>query len=76
MIFVMKIFGLVLIVIGILAFVVPSISFTQKEKVVEIGPIEVMADKETSLPIPSLLGVTAVAAGAAMVVAAVVTKKR
>lgn len=72
----MKIFGIVLIVIGILAFVVPSISFTQKEKVVDLGPIEVMADKEKSLPIPSLLGVTAVAAGAALVVASIVTKKR
>lgn len=72
----MKIFGIILIVIGILAFVIPSISFTQKEKVVDLGPIEIMADKEKSLPIPSLLGVSAIAAGAAMVVAAVVTKKR
>lgn len=72
----MKIFGIILIVIGILAFVIPSISFTQKEKVVDIGPIEVMADKEKSFPIPSLLGVTAVAAGAALVVASIMTKKR
>lgn len=72
----MKIFGIILIVIGILAFVVPSISFTQKEKVVDIGPIEVMANKEKSFPIPTILGVTAVAAGAAMVVASIVTNKR
>jgi len=72
----MKTFGIILIVIGILAFVVPSIPLTQKEKVIDIGPIEVMANKEKSLPIPSLLGVSAVAAGAAMVVASIVTSKR
>jgi hypothetical protein len=70
----MKIFGIILIVIGILAFVVPVVSFTHEEKVLEVGPIKVMADKEESLPIPSLLGVSAIAVGAAMVVASVITK--
>lgn len=72
----MKIFGIILIALGILAFVVPSISFTMKKKVLDIGPIEAVAKKRETLPLSPLLGVTSVAAGAAIVVAAVLTNKK
>jgi len=72
----MKILGIILIVIGLLAFVIPSITFTRKEKILDIGPIEAVAEKKESLPLSPLLGVSALAVGGALVVAAFVTKKK
>ena len=37
----MRTFAIVLIVIGILMLVIPGINFTKKEKVVDVGPIEI-----------------------------------
>lgn len=72
----MRIFGIILVVVGILAFIVPNISFTRKEKVLDIGPIEAVTEKRESFPVSPLLGVTALAAGAAMIVASVITGKK
>lgn len=72
----MKILGILLIVIGLLAFVLPAIPFTRKEKILDIGPIEAVAEKKESLPLSPLLGVSALAVGGALVVAAYVTKKK
>lgn len=71
----MKAFGIVLIVLGIFLLVLPSLTFTKKEKVLDIGPIEAVAEKKESFPISPLLGICSIAAGTAIVVAAVVTKK-
>lgn len=72
----MKILGIILIVIGLLAFVIPSITFTRKEKILDIGPIEAVAEKKESLPLSPLLGVSALAVGGGLIVAAYVTKKK
>lgn len=72
----MKILGIILIVIGLLALALPAITFTRKEKILDIGPIEAVAEKKESLPLSPLLGVSALAVGGALVVAAYVTKKK
>jgi len=44
------------------------ISYTRTEKVVDIGPVEVTADKTRHVPVPPLVGGLAVAAGLILVV--------
>ena len=70
-VFVMKaiaIVGIVLIVIGIVALAYQGISYTTKEKVVDLGPLKVEAEKEKTIPLPPVLGVLAIGAGVVLVV--------
>lgn len=64
----MKIIGAVLIIGGIAALVVPNISFTEEKKVLDLGPVEVTAEKEHNISIPTVAGILAVIAGLGVVV--------
>lgn len=64
----MKILGILLIVIGIVAFAYQGINYTTREKVVDIGPIHMSADKTRTLPLGPIVGVAALAGGIALVV--------
>jgi uncharacterized membrane protein len=48
--------GLILIVLGIVTLIWTGFSYTQKEKVIDAGPIQVSADKEKSVNWPPYLG--------------------
>ena len=48
--------GIILIVIGIVAFAYQGITYTTREKVVDIGPIQMTAEKTKTLPLPPLVG--------------------
>lgn len=61
--------GIALIILGIAGFAVGGISFTTKEKAVDLGPIEITKEEKHSLPIPQIAAGIAVAAGIALVVA-------
>ena len=65
----MKIVGLVLIVIGIVALALGGISYTKKEKVVDIGPIEATAERRETIPLPPVLGGLALVSGVALMIA-------
>ena len=60
--------GVLLIVAGLAGLTWPVISYTRSEKVVDIGPVEVTADKTRHVPVPPLVGGLAVAAGLILVV--------
>ncbi|MEO7190461.1 MAG: DUF3185 domain-containing protein [Vicinamibacterales bacterium] len=62
----MKIIGLVLVVVGILGLLYGGITWTQREKVVDAGPIQISADKQKSIPLPPIVGGICLVAGAAM----------
>lgn len=64
----MKILGILLIVIGIVAFAYQGINYTTREKVVDIGPIHMSADKTRTLPLGPIVGVVALAGGIALLV--------
>jgi len=61
--------GIVLMLIGVVGFAAGRIGITTKEKVVDIGPIEITADKERSIPIPDIAAALALIAGIGLVVA-------
>ena len=59
--------GLVLILLGIVALSYNRITYTTKEKIVEIGPLQATAEKEKSIPLPPLLGGLALVAGVGLI---------
>ena len=61
--------GIALIVLGVIGLALGGFSFTRKEKVVDLGPIEATADKKESVPIPPLLGALAIVGGVVIVAA-------
>ncbi|MCR4374308.1 MAG: DUF3185 domain-containing protein [Acidobacteria bacterium] len=65
----MKSIGIVLVVLGLLALIYQGVTYTQRETVIDMGPIHATADQEKTLPLPPIVGVVAVAAGIALLVA-------
>ncbi len=59
--------GVVLIILGIAGLAFGGFSFTHKEKVLDLGPIQASADKKESLPIPPILGALAIVGGVVLV---------
>jgi hypothetical protein len=60
--------AVILIVIGIVAFGYQGITYTTREKVVDIGPLEVTADKTRTFPLPPIVGAIALAGGILLLV--------
>jgi uncharacterized membrane protein YidH (DUF202 family) len=59
--------GLVLIVLGVVGLAAGGFSYTRKEKIIDLGPIEATADKKESVAIPPVLGTVAIVAGVVLV---------
>ena len=59
--------GIVLILLGIVGLSYNRITYTSKEKIVEIGPFTATAEKEKSIPLSPVLGGLALAAGVGLV---------
>ena len=62
------IIGIALIVLGIVALAWQGITYTSKEKVVDVGPLKVEAEREKRIPLSPAVGGVAVAAGIVLVV--------
>ena len=65
----MRIAGILLIVLGLVSLALGGISYTKKEKVIDIGPIEATAERHKTIPLPPLLGGLALAGGVLLLVA-------
>jgi hypothetical protein len=64
----MKIAAIVLIVLGVISLAYGGITYTTREKVVDIGPIEATAERRKTVPLPPIIGVVALAAGIGLLV--------
>lgn len=64
----MAIVGVVLIVLGVLALAYQGITYTSREKVLDIGPLEATAEREKTLPLPPVLGAAAVVGGVVLLI--------
>jgi hypothetical protein len=60
--------AIILITLGIMAFVYQGISYTTDEKIVDIGPLQVTAEKTRNLPLPPIIGALALAGGIVVLV--------
>jgi len=65
----MRLAGIVLIVLGAVALAYQGITYTTREKVIEVGPVQVTAEKEKSVRLPPILGAAAVGTGLLLVLA-------
>ena len=59
----LKTFGIILTILGIVMLIWTGFSYTQTEKVVDIGPLEVSAEKEKQVNWPTYTGGILVIAG-------------
>jgi uncharacterized membrane protein YidH (DUF202 family) len=64
-----KLIGIVLIVLGVIGLVAGGISWTEREKVVDIGPLEVTTENRESIPLPPIIGGVLLVAGVVLLVA-------
>jgi len=48
--------GIILIAIGIIALAYGGFNYTTREKVIDVGPLQVNADKEHHVPFSPVLG--------------------
>ena len=60
--------GIILIVVGIIALAYQGITYTTREKVVDLGPIQVSADKTRTFPLPPIVGAVALVGGIVLLV--------
>jgi hypothetical protein len=63
-----KLIGVLLIAFGIVALVLGGITYTTREKVLDIGPIKATADREKTIPLSPIVGTASVTAGIVVLV--------
>jgi len=55
--------AIILIIVGIVAFAYQGITYTSREKVVDLGPVQVTAEKTRTFPLPPIVGGIALVGG-------------
>ena len=60
--------GVLPIVLGVIALGYEGITYTTREKIIDLGPIKATADKEKTIPLPPILGGLALAGGVVLLV--------
>ena len=61
-------FGVFLVVVGIAAFTYQGITYTTREKVVDIGAMQITTEKKNTIPLPPIVGVLALVGGGLILV--------
>ena len=62
--------GIALIIVGVVALTYQGITYTTREKILELGPIEATAEKQKTIPLPPIMGGVALVGGIALVIVA------
>jgi len=60
--------GIILIAVGIVAFAYQGITYTTREKVVDLGPVHMTAERTRTLPLPPIVGALALVGGVVLLV--------
>ena len=64
----MIILGLILVVLGTAALIWRNFTYTERETVVDVGPVNISAETTKSVPVSPILGGIALAGGAVLIV--------
>jgi uncharacterized membrane protein YidH (DUF202 family) len=64
-----KLIGVLLIIFGVVALAVGGFSYTKREKVVDIGPLQATTEKHKTIPVSPIAGIAAIVGGVALVAA-------
>ena len=62
--------GIALIVLGVVALAYQGITYTTREKIIDIGPITATKEKKETIPLSPVLGGAALVAGVVLVAVA------
>jgi uncharacterized membrane protein HdeD (DUF308 family) len=57
------IIGILLIILGVIAFAYQGFTYTTREKAIDLGPIQVTAEKQHTFPLPPVVGAIAIVGG-------------
>jgi hypothetical protein len=60
--------GIVLIALGVLALAYQGITYTSRETVLDLGPVQATAERRKTVPISPVLGAAGVVGGVALLV--------
>ncbi len=60
--------GIALIIVGVVALAYQGITYTTREKIIDIGPLKAEVEKQKTIPLPPVLGVLALGSGVVLVV--------
>jgi len=64
----MKVAGIVLIAVGIVALIYGGITYSTHKKIIDVGPIQAEKKETHNIPLPPVLGVLAIVGGGALLV--------
>jgi uncharacterized membrane protein YidH (DUF202 family) len=70
----MKLVGILLIVVGVVALALGGFSYTKREKAIDLGPLEVTTEQKKTIPLSPIVGLVAVGAGVVLVVTGAKTR--
>jgi hypothetical protein len=60
--------GIILIAIGIISLIYGGITYTKREKVLDIGPIQATQEKQHTVPFPPVVGGICLVGGIVLVI--------
>ena len=60
--------AVLLVLLGAAALIWPKLSYTQRETLVDVGPVNVTADTKKSVPLSPILGGVVLAGGVVLIV--------
>lgn len=60
--------GIILLVVGGLALAYQGFTYTTREKVIDLGPVHVTAEREKTISLPPLIGALALGSGLVLLV--------
>lgn len=64
-----RVVGLILIVIGIVALLRGGVFWTDRDTIIDAGPLEVTTEQREGLRVPAVVGIIAIVGGIALLVA-------
>jgi len=62
------IIGVALIALGIVALAYQGITYTTREKAIDLGPLQVTSERTRNIPLPPILGALALVGGVVVLV--------
>jgi hypothetical protein len=65
----MRVLGVILVLLGVLAVAYGGITYTKREKVLDIGSVQASVDHKKRIPLSPVAGGVALVAGIALLVA-------
>ena len=61
--------GFIFVVLGIAGLIIQNVTFTETTHVLDVGSLQLRAEKQHNVPIPMIAGIAAVIAGLGMIFA-------